>query len=515
MRRVVPSFLLLSIAAVAQQAQLGETTFPNSGAPAAQESFREGLLLLHSFEYDDAREAFQRARSIDPGFAMAAWGEALTHQHPLWMELDLASARAALESLAPTLEGRLAKAPTEREKDYMRAVEALFFSSEDQGAREDAYAAAMERLHARYPEDQDAAAFYSLALLTTAHEGRDFRIYMRAAAVVEEVFAKNPRHPGAAHYLIHCYDDPVHAPLGLRAAEVYAHIAPSASHALHMPAHIFLALGDWDRVVESNEDSWAASEARVGRKRLGPEKRDYHSLWWLNYGYLQQGRLTKARETIAIAAAEAGREGAEMMIRDHASFMRDEYLAETRDWDGEIARIEIDTHGMPVQTATHHFIRGWAAIERGDDEAAQKELDAIRDIARQDATIPVILGRQLLGLIRIEAGETQGGLEMLESAAESEEAMPFGYGPPAVVKPSWELLGEALLGLKRHAEARQAFERSLSQTPGRSRSLLGLARSAAAVGDDVAARDAFSKAARIWQNANAELDGVREARAVR
>jgi tetratricopeptide (TPR) repeat protein len=473
-------FFLLAALAPAQQPRLGEATFVNSGAPAAQADFLEGLLLLHSFEYDDAHEAFQRARAVDPDFAMAAWGEALTHQHPLWLELDLPSARAALESLAPTFEGRLAKAPTGREKHYLRAADALFFSSDDTDAREDAYAAEMARLHAAYPDDQDAAALYALALLTTAHEGRDFRIYMRAAAVVEGVFAKNPRHPGAAHYLIHCYDDPVHAPLGLRAAELYADLAPEASHALHMPAHIFLALGDWDRVVASNEASWAASEARVARKQLGPELRDYHSLWWLNYGYLQQGRLEKARETIAIAVEEAKRPGAAMMIRDHASVMRDEYLAETRDWDGAIAKLEIDVTGLPVQSTVRHFMRGWAALDRDDPAAAGSELDAIREIARQGGTVPVIVGRQLLGLIRIHKGETQAGLEMLESAAETEQAMPFGYGPPAVVKPSWELLGDALLELSRHEEARKAYQRSLERNPGRRLSLLGLARAAGA-----------------------------------
>ena len=476
--RLLAAALLLALPALGQELQLGETTFPNSGALEAQPAFREGLLLLHSFEYDDAREAFQRARALDPGFAMAAWGEALTHQHPLWYELDLPAARAALSSLAPTLDGRLAKASTEREKDYLRAVDALFFSSEDEDAREDAYAAAMAKVHEAYPDDQDAAALYALALLTTAHDGRDFRIYMRAAAVVEDVFAINPRHPGAAHYLIHCYDDPIHAPLGLRAAELYAGIAPTASHALHMPAHIFLALGDWERVIASNEDSWAASEARVARKGLGPEHRDYHSLWWLNYGYLQQGRLADVRRTIAIAVEEAARPGAAMMLRDHASTMRDEYLAETRDWDGEVAQLQIDLSGLPVQAAVHHFIRGWAAVERGDATAAQTELDAVREIARQGGTVPVIVGRQLLGLIRLREGETQGGLEMLESAAETEESMPFGYGPPAVVKPSWELLGEALLELGRLDEAKEAFERSLARAPGRPRSLEGLARAA-------------------------------------
>src|SRR5690606_15789431 len=169
------------------------------------------------------------------------WGEALTHHHPIWMEQDRDAALAALDALATSPEARLALAPTEREKDYLRTLDVLFGEGEKE-ARDDAYAEAMAALAARYPDDLDAAAFHALALLGTAHEGRDFATYMRAAAVAEAVFDRNPRHPGAAHYLIHAYDDPVHAPPGLRPARAYAEIAPDASHALHMPSHIYVAL---------------------------------------------------------------------------------------------------------------------------------------------------------------------------------------------------------------------------------------------------------------------------------
>ena len=233
--------LLLAItplAATAGESELGKIHFPTSGSPEAQEHFLRGALLLHSFEYDDARDAFRAAREVEPDFAMAAWGEAMTYNHPLWLRQNPDEARAALEQLAPTPEARLAKAPTEREKGYLRAVEILYGDG-DKLARDLAYAETMGELSARFPEDLDAAAFHALALLGTCHDGRDTATYMRAAAIVEEVFAENPEHPGAAHYLIHSYDDPVHAPLGLRAARLYAEIAPAAVHALHMPSHVF------------------------------------------------------------------------------------------------------------------------------------------------------------------------------------------------------------------------------------------------------------------------------------
>ena len=160
--------------AQAQTPELGETTFSNSGAAEAQESFLRGLLLLHSFEYEDAREAFQEARRLDPDFVMAAWGEAITHNHPVWFSQSTEAARSALNQLAPTPEGRLAKAPTEREKDYLRVAEVLFFGDGDKDTRDLAFAQAMRRLHEQYPDDPDAAAFYALSLLGTC-EGTGLR----------------------------------------------------------------------------------------------------------------------------------------------------------------------------------------------------------------------------------------------------------------------------------------------------------------------------------------------------
>ena len=309
-----------AITATAEDLDLGRIDFPTSGSPQAQEHFLRGALLLHSFEYQDAREAFAKARQVEPGFAMAAWGEAMTYNHPLWQQEEREAARQALERLAPSPEERLAKAPTEREKGYLRAVEILFGEG-DKRRRDDAYLEAMADLSRRFPEDLDAAAFHSLAILGTCHDGRDTATYMRAAAVAEEVFDANPEHPGAAHYLIHSYDDPVHAPLGLRPARLYAGIAPAATHALHMPSHIFLALGLWDETASSNEDSWQASLARRERRGLGVDAKSFHALLWLEYAYLQQGRYEDARRLLAIMEADE-KVGGSRRTRSHLAYMR-------------------------------------------------------------------------------------------------------------------------------------------------------------------------------------------------
>src|SRR4051812_46362637 len=233
-------------------APLGEVAFANSGNPAAQAPFLRGLALLHNFEYGRAAAAFREAETADPGFVMAWWGEAMTFNHPVWMEQDQEAGEAVLAHLGATREERLAKAKTARERLYLDAVEALYGPGSSE-ARDRLYSERMGALFAAYPDDVDARAFYALSLLGLAHQGRDHALYMRAAALLEEIFPTHQHHPGVVHYLIHSYDDPVHAPLGLRAARLYGAIAPDAGHALHMTSHIYLALGLWIKVEEANE----------------------------------------------------------------------------------------------------------------------------------------------------------------------------------------------------------------------------------------------------------------------
>ena len=237
-----------------------------SGRPAA---FLRGLALLHNFEYPRAIDAFRQAQAADPGFAMAYWGEAMAHNHPVWFEQDAEQARAVLARLGATRAERLAKAKTERERAYLDAVETLYGEGSKE-QRDFAYSGAMERLARAYPSDVDAAAFHALSLLGLAHKGRDFGLYMRAAAVLEELYPANQRHPGVLHYLIHSYDDPAHAPLGLRAAERYGAVAPDAPHALHMTSHIFLALGDWNRTIAANEAATGSARTAARRRWCRP-----------------------------------------------------------------------------------------------------------------------------------------------------------------------------------------------------------------------------------------------------
>ncbi len=512
-RQVYPVLVVLIIfglwgagPAWAQEAQLGQTTFPTSGEGEAQAAFMEGLLLLHSFEYPDARAAFEEAQQLDPDFAMAYWGEAMTHNHPLWFRQDAEAARSALKELAPTPAARLAKAPTAREKDYLRAVHILYGDGSKQ-ARDRAYAAFMETLAARYPDDLDAQAFHALATLGTSHDGRDFRTYMRAAAIVEDVFDKNPQHPGAAHYLIHSYDDPVHAPLGLRPARVYAEIAPDAAHALHMPSHIFTALGMWDRSVELNQRSWQASVDRMKAKDLPISARSYHALWWLAYGQQQQGRYEAARATLGTAAGALQQEEAGTH-RYHFVRMRAAYLVDTQRWGDPVTEVTVDRSQLGVRDAALDlFVMGWQALHQQDRAAAQQRLDALRQRMEREDEPPAaaIMALELEALIRQAEGEPEAAMALMEEATARADKQPLTYGPPIPAKPAHELYGEMLLNADRPAEAQQEFERALERAPKRARSLLGRAQAAARAGHDDAAEEALQQLRTIWDAADPAL----------
>ena len=280
----------------AQAPSLGRISFPTSGSAAAQPHFLRGVLLLHSFEYDEAIDAFRTAQTLDPGFVMAYWGEAMCYNQPLWYNENLEKARAALARLAPTPEARARKAPDARERAYLTAVERLFGDG-DKPTRDHEYAARMAALVRQYPADDEAAAFYALALLGTIPSGeRRPAISLQAGAIAAAILERNPQHPGAAHYTLHAYDDGEHAAMGLKAARIYATIAPASSHARHMPSHVFLPLGMWDDAAASDESSFAVSVDRVKRLGLSIAQADFHSLDWLQYEYLQQGRFAKARE---------------------------------------------------------------------------------------------------------------------------------------------------------------------------------------------------------------------------
>jgi len=508
---VVLALCLLATPTLAQQAEYGETEFENSGAERAQDPFLRGLLMLHSFEYVTARKAFQAAQELDPDFAMAHWGEAMTHNHPVWMDQNRDAALEALRDLAPTPEARLETAPTEREKAYLRTIHVLYGAGKDdprpKEARDDAYEEAMTDLADQYPDDLDAQAFHALSILGTAHEGRDFATYMRAAAIAEEVFDENPEHPGAAHYLIHAYDDPVHAPLGLRPARVYADVAPAASHALHMPSHIFFALGKWDKGAQSNVDSYEAAKQTTEKRGEGLNGHGFHALQWLHYARLQQGRYEDARSVFETTKTHATGSTVQTSYASYLQwYMPIAYTVETQQWDQLDALLDemnVDADSLTRGAVPLHTGRGLAAVHQGNLSAARSALEkatsALGDSAEKDLRIQV---KELRGFIALKDGTPNQALSHLKKAAALEAEKPLEFGPPVPIKPAHELYGEALLSLDRPADALTQFENTLERYPGRALALWGKAQAAAQAGKPDVAQDARSALADQWDTAD-------------
>ena len=507
---IATTTLALSLAPAAAAAQqLGSVDFPTSGDPAAQPHFEAGLLLLHNFEYDDAEAQFRTAREIDPDFAMAYWGEAQTHNHPIWMQQDRDAALAVLRQYAPTPAQRLARVPTERERDWLETVEILYGDGPKQ-ARDFRYRDAMRRLSEKYPADHDAAALYALSLLGTAHDGRDFAIYMKAAAVAQPVLDANPMHPGGAHYIIHAFDDPVHAPLGLPAARAYSEIAPDAGHAQHMTSHIFVAMGLWDDVVAANVRARDVQNAGFARRGRRPNVCGHYTSW-LHYGHLQLGRMDEAAQGMAACLARMGDNPAP----DEAGYfvnMRARSVIDAGHWS-RAGTITADLSAFPQLALPYDFVDALAALHTNDLDAARQLRNRHGDPATAPNPRHAILLLELDGLIALADGNAEAGIALLRDAARREEALPYEFGPPATLMPPHELLAGELAALGRHDEARRAWDAQLARTPKRTQALLGLARTATALGDETAAREAYATLAEVWAGADGEVPGLVEARA--
>ncbi|HEX5961448.1 MAG TPA: hypothetical protein VFY97_09420, partial [Rhodanobacteraceae bacterium] len=446
---------------------LGTATFPTSAkSDAAQTAFIRGLLLLHLFEYPAAAKAFEQAEQLQPDFAMAYWGEAMTYNHGIWNELDAGAGRAALAKLGSTSAARAAKARTAREKAYLTAVEILYSGQGTKQERDERYCDAMQQLAATYPDDNNAQLFYALALMGR-HEGvRNEKDYLRAAAIAERIFRIDPDNPGAAHYWIHGMDDPAHAAGALVAARALSKIAPDAGHAQHMTSHIFMALGMWDDVVAANVSAMRVVNAQA-RAAGKPEVECGHYDEWLEYGYFQQGRYRDAQRTleacartaplgIAWATQHARASSGRVTTHLHGSLvtLRGTALVESRDWHGAAAKLDVDATGLGPYAAWNDFALGYAAAARGDLAQAQKasaDLHAWREktpTSESDPQLPGYLATMddsLRGIVLIRQGHVEDGLAAIRAAAQRYDSMAFDFGPPVPLKPPHELFGEQLL----------------------------------------------------------------------
>ena len=524
--------LMVTSTVFAQTNELGKVEFPTSGSEKAQAHFLRGLAALHSFWYEEALEAFRESTRVEPDFMMGYWGEAMAHNHPLWSEQDTPAARAVLAKIKETPK------LTPRERAYLQAVKLLYAEGE-KAARDASYSAAMETIYRAYPDDLDAAAFYSLSLLGMVRmEEKSYRLQARAGAIALEVYQKNPNHPGAAHYIIHAFDDPEHAILALPAARRYASIAPEAHHARHMPSHIFLQLGMWPEAAASNESAWASSEAWMKRKNLSPSVRDYHSLHWLLYVYLQQGRYRKAEELLSLMKKTMSETTYENKLRpgyyeNNYANMAAAFIVETERWD-------LASSLLPA-TATTASSSGGSHGSHG--AAAPESVEVVMRTSNRGARLPIFInglaaamknarleqlkassangsGAESPGIAELEVqalaasirGEHEKAIQLMTEAVKIEEQRGAPSGPPGLIKPAHELFGEILFRAGKYERAAEQYKTALLRQPNRARSLLGLARVHAKSGNNTEAANIYAKLLEQWKDADADLAELKETR---
>ena len=469
----------------AESSGLGSIDFPNSGAPEAQTAFLTGVKALHSFEFYDARGAFREARAIDPGFALAYWGEALSHNFPLWAEQDREAALSVLGRYAPTPEARAARTPPGRERGLMEAADVLFGPG-DKLSRDIAYSEAMRRLYEAHPDDDEVATLYAVSLLGTVRRGeKGLARRVRAGTVAMRVFARSPNHPGAAHYIIHAFDDPAHAILALPAARAYARIAPAAPHALHMPSHIFVQLGMWEEVVASNGVSYKAALEQIERKGAERGRSEAHALQWYHYGQLQLGNEERARWALDEAMRTLERFPTPR-VRERMLAILARHTLETERWSAFDDRIpgDADRDHTALQLAA-----GLSAAHGGDIERAETALTNIRDARRRwlgeesgalraalRASIAAVDEKVLEAGMALARGDDAAAETILVEATVLEGKLNPPTGAPLPMKSAYEMYGEFLLARDRKEEAAAQFTMSLRRMANRSRSVRGLER---------------------------------------
>jgi hypothetical protein len=457
-------------------AKLGTVHFENSCAPAVRGSFDHAMALLHSFAYDVAAKEFAALATQDPGCAMAHWGVAMTKYHQLWDSPKGPALQSGAEEITAA---RRIGAKTDRERELIDAA-AAFFSDTDpthHASRAKAYATAMESVAQHYPRDDETQMFFALALLGTAQPtDRTHANQKRAAAILEPIYARQPDHPGAAHYLIHAYDSTELAKRGLPAARAYAKIAPAAPHALHMPSHIFTRLGLWTDSIASND------AARHAAHEQGDVGEELHAMDYLTYAYLQLGRDGDAQRVVE-QLPSMGELSKEFKVSYAATAMPVRLAIERERWSDALAVQPLT--GSPAHVAAiAHWAHALAHSHAGQADAAAADIAQIEDCQQKVAALGDTYWAAQVGVLAKEArawnakasGHADEAVTLMRAAADAEDALEKLPVTPGPIVPAREQLGGLLLDLNRPKEAAEALTQALKDAPGRRAALADMAR---------------------------------------
>ena len=506
--------------------KLGRVNFSVSCKPAARVQFNRATALLHSFWYGEAEKAYAGVAKGDPDCAMAYWGVAMSLYHPVWAPAtneELQKGRAAVEK------AKSIGAKTQREKDYIAAIEAFYKDSDKlpHPARALAYEQAMEHVYLNYPKDHEAAIFYALSLLGTAATTIDktYEKQKKAAQILNKILPAEPQHPGVAHYLIHSFDYPQLAELALPAARSYAKIAPSSPHALHMPSHIFTRLGLWQESIRSNLASAAAAQKHVAMSHPGAASFDQlHALDYLVYAYLQGAQDKEARRILdqVVFFKKVDQEVFQSAYAWAAIPAR--YAIERRRWS-EAAQLELHPANFPwnkfrYAEAITYFARALGAARSNNPAAARTDTEKLSAIQHELAEAKekywaeqVEIQRQAaLAWVLHAEGKDAEALTQMRSAATLEAATEKRPVTPGPIIPARELLGDLLIELNQPGQALQEFAASLQDSPNRFNGLFGAAHSAELLGDKKTAGEYYAKLIALTSNADSDRPELRRTR---
>jgi hypothetical protein len=499
--------------------QLGSVTFQVSCAPEVQKPFERGVALLHSFWYEEAEKEFQQIAVDDPHCAMAHWGVAMSLWHQLWNTPDAGVIGHGLEEvhLAKTTDGKT----TPREQAYIAAIAAYYSDSKKlkHDARAKAYSDAMKKVYEGYPDDHEAAVFYALSLLASQPDhDTTFANRRAAAAILEKLFAIEPDHPGVAHYLIHSYDKPQLAELGLPAARRYAQIAPAAPHALHMPSHIFARVGLWQDDINSNLASIAATR-KTAAMHMGGEGHQFHAMDFLFYAYMQSGRDGDAKALIEEIRAMPNKKD-DMYGKGydpHAAALAHLtalYPIEMHDWANAAELTPTDVAGT-AENSVIYWARAIGAAHLHKPEEVKKNIEAIEEIHRMltkkksDFAEGVEEDRkEAQAWLAFAESKYDDAVEALRPIADKEDAT--GDEPEGI--PAREMIADMLLEAKRPQQALAEYQTDLKLNPNRFDGLFGAAQAAEAAGKQSDATEYYALLLKVCDGSNSTRPELSKAR---
>jgi len=502
------------------QDQLGTVHFPVWCVPAVQKPFERGVALLHSFWYEEAEKEFEQIAKDDPQCAMAHWGIAMSIWHQLWNRPDAATVKRGQTEVK---KAKSLHAKTDRERDYIAATDAFYRGSRrDFQDRANSYSKAMEAAYQRYPDDREAAAFYALSLLAAEPDNdTTFANRKQAAAVLEKLFAVEPDHPGVAHYLIHSYDKPQLAELGLPAARRYAKIAPAAPHALHMPSHIFARRGLWQDDVDSNLASIAATR-KTAAMHMGGEGHQFHAMDFLTYAYLQSGREADAQKVIdevkAMPAKKDDMYGMDFDPRiDALVTFSARYALEMHHW-ADATSLALVPGAKDGDNSITYWARAIGAARTGNLSDAHKDLDEIVAIhstllkqKKKNLAEAVEQDRQeAAAWVAHAEGNNDEAIKTLRTIAEKEEAE--GDEPLAI--PAREMLADMTLDMDRPEQALAEYEADLKYNPNRFNGLYGAARAAEMAGKSEKSNSYYAQLVKTCAGSNSDRPELSRAKAL-